>query len=219
MSRLRIAVIESPNPIDLFERRSEAQALTESCRLMGHQAMSFFVRSRREFKETIGYIGSADADHAERQPALPLILHISAHGNSGCLGIGKDDISWEDLVNDIAPLIDNPDYNGKLVLSLSSCDSGSNTISEFLNQEYTVGSRRPEYIFSIMGETVNWDDALIAWNLLYLKLSRIGLKSFSDIKSAIDEVYSGTGTLFSYSRWSDEEGKYRKYSGKKHLSK
>ncbi|QGZ42043.1 hypothetical protein IP92_04419 [Pseudoduganella flava] len=217
MARLRIAVIESPNPIDLFENRSEAEPLTVSCRLMGHQSTSFFARSRREFKETIDYIASADSVHAERFHSLPLILHISAHGNSECIGFGRDAVSWNGLVQDIQPLIDNPDYTGKLVLCLSSCDSGTNTLSRFIKSGWDGETKLPAYIFSIVGEEVNWDDALIAWNLLYLKLSKFGLKDRAKVMEALNHIYVGTGTAFSYSRWCDEEGKYLRYSARKEI--
>lgn len=215
MPRLRLAVVESPNPIDIFENRSEAHALTASCRLMGHQATSFFVRSRREFKETIRYIASADSMHAEQFQSLPLILHISAHGNQGRMAIGQDAISWKSLVDDITPLIENPDYKGKLILSISSCDSGSNTLSKSISQAHgDEGKKLPAYIFSIFGDTVQWDDALIAWNLLYLKLSRVGLSSQNQVQQAMDEVFAGTDTKFLYSRWSDEHKKYVRYLAK-----
>ena len=209
MPRLRLAIVESPNPIDLFEDRSEAHALAATCRLMGHQAASFFVRSRREFKETIRYLASADSEHAERYPSLPLILHISSHGNSGWMAVGPDAISWEELVEDIKPLIENPDYKGKLVLSLSSCGSGSNTISKSIRRVHgDEAERLPTYIFSITGDSVNWDDALIAWNLLYLKLSQVGLVDRGKVMTALKEVLAGTGVIFSYSRWSDGDKKY-----------
>ena len=187
MPRLRVAIVECPNPIDLFEDRSEASALAASCRLMGHQATSFFVRSRREFCETVKYIASSDSRHAERFESLPLFLHISSHGNSGCVAIGQDAISWDELVDDISPLIENPDYKGMLALSLSSCDSGSNTLSKAIAKVHGAdhANKLPTYIFSIVGETVPWDDALIAWNLLYLKLSRVGIRDRDKVMQAL----------------------------------
>ncbi|MGX9785901.1 hypothetical protein [Janthinobacterium lividum] len=215
MPRFRIAIIESPNPIDLFDDRSEATALAASCRIMGHQATSFFVRSRREFQETILYISSADTRHAKIKKPTPLILHISTHGNSGSVTIGTECISWNELVNDIKPLINNPDYNGKLIVSLSSCGSGSNTITKSIK----VGKKnkeikQPTYIFSISGESVKWDDALIAWNLLYLKLSRLDLEEPKEIIKSIDEVLAGTGTNLFYSRWCNEKAAYVIYPPK-----
>lgn len=212
MPRLRLAIVESPNPIDIFEDRSEAHALAASCRLMGHQATAFFVRSRREFSETICYLASANSVHAERYENLPLILHISSHGNSGCVAVGQDSISWDELVEDITPLIENPDYKGKLVLSLSSCDSGSNKLSAHISQAHRADGRTlPAYIFSIISKTVQWDDALIAWNLLYLKLSRVNLRNSIDVRQALKEVLAGTSVEFSYSRWSEEKEKYLRW--------
>lgn len=85
MPKIRIVIIESPNSIDLFDGRSEAKALKATCNLMGHQAISFFAKSKADFKSIINYLASSDSSHAERYPSLPLFLHISSHGNSGCV--------------------------------------------------------------------------------------------------------------------------------------
>lgn len=128
------------------------------------------------------------------------------------MAIGPDAISWEELVDDITPLIENLDYKGKLVLSVSSCGSGSNTLSRCICRVHgDEGNRLPAYIFSIMGDTINWDDSLIAWNLLYLKLSQVGLTNRDKVIQSLNEVLAGTGVKFSYSRWSDEDEKYLRW--------
>lgn len=213
MSRLRIAIVESPNPIDLFEQREESRALAESCKVMGHQTAAFFVRSRREFKETIKYLASAESVHAERYQSLPLVLHISCHGNSGCVAMGQDDIGWSDLVDDISPLFGIENYKGPLVLSLSSCDSAAHRLSRFIVDEHGAqnASKLPKYIFAIQGESVQWDDALMAWNLLYLKLSKVGLRESEPVRRALNEIMLGTTVSIRYSRWNDERSRYSRY--------
>jgi hypothetical protein len=216
MAKFRIAIIESPNPIDAFVGRSEAPALAESSKLFGHQVVSYFVRSRREFQETVKYLSATDSVHAtDREKSLPLILHISCHGNDGCVAMGSDDVDWEDLVDDIKPLISNKEYAGELALSISSCGSGENTISDILSKIKTPSSKSgkkfPKYIFSIDSEEVGWKDALIAWSLLYLKLSRIGISNKKEVISALKQVCLGTDVVFRYSRF-DTNGIYKHWS-------
>jgi hypothetical protein len=219
MSKIRIAIIESPNPIDLFDNRSEAKALEASCSLMRHHAISFFVKSRIDFQSTINYLASADSIHASRNPSLPFFLHISSHGNSGCVALGKDVISWDDLTKDLTPLLENPDYSGKLVLSLSTCGSGENSLSVHAKKLHKTSPeiKMPSYIFSILGDTVNWDDALIAWNILYHKISKFGIENKGLIVDALEKIEKCVGVKFAYRRWSEDEGKYLRWPTDKQL--
>jgi hypothetical protein len=213
MKKLRVAIIESPNPIDLFDGRSEAKALEASCNLMGHHAISFFVKSREDFQSTIRYLASSDSIHANRDPSLPLVLHISSHGNTGCVAFGSDVISWSELNKDLMPLLQNTEYIGKLVLSLSACGSGENTISTHTKkmQSNSPEIKVPCYIFSILGDTVNWDDALIGWNILYHKISKFGLDDKGHIMESLEKIKECVEVEFAYRRWKEDEGKYLRY--------
>lgn len=213
MKKLRIAIIESPNPIDLFDARSEAKALEASCNLMGHHAISFFVKSKEDFQSTIRYIASSDSVHADRNPSLPLVLHISSHGNTGCVAFGSDVIYWSELNKYLMPLLQNTEYSGKLVLSLSACGSGENKISAHTKkmQLNSPSIKVPCYIFSILGDTVNWDDALIGWNILYHKISKFGLDDKTNIMESLEKIKECVEVEFAYRRWNENERKYLRY--------
>jgi len=217
MPKIRIVIIESPNPIDLFERRSEAKALAASCNLMGHQAISFLAKSRGNFKSVINYLASSDSSHAERYPSLPLFLHISSHGNAGCVAFGSDVVDWEDLVKDLVPVLKNPDYDGKFALSISACGSGENSISTHTEKvlKRSPKIKMPSYIFSILGEAVAWDDALIGWSLLYHKISQVGIKDRDLIIDALEKIYKCTSVEFAYRRWSEDKEKYFSWPSRK----
>jgi len=105
MSAIRIAIIESPSPIDLFDRRSEAKALEANCNLIGHQAISFFGKSHLNFQSVVKYLASSDSIHVSQGPSLPLFLHISSHGNSECVAFGGDVVNWDELARDLTPLL------------------------------------------------------------------------------------------------------------------
>ncbi len=216
MQKIRIAIIESPNPIDLFDKRSEAKALEASCNLMGHQAISFFVKSRIEFQSIVKYLASSNSNHADRDPSLPLFLHISSHGNSGCVAFGSDVIEWEDLVEDLIPFLRNSKYDGKFALSISACGSGDNSISTHAKKAFSnfSNAKMPSYIFSILGETVAWDDALIGWTLLYHKISQVGIQKHQNIIDAINKIQACTNVEFSYRRWDDKNKKYFRWPPK-----
>jgi hypothetical protein len=187
MPNIRIAIIESPNPIDLFDSRSEAKALEASCNLFGHPAISFFAKTRAEFQSIVKYLASSDSAHASKSPSSPLFLHISSHGNTGCVAFGGDVVAWDELTQDLTPLLRNSDYSGKFALSLSTCGSGENSLSTHVQKMLKTSPeiKMPSYIFSILGETVNWDDALIGWTLLYHKLSKTSITNRSFIIDAL----------------------------------
>jgi len=214
MAKIKIVVVESPNPIDLFDGRSESEGLVAACKLIGHQSLSFSAKSRREFKEICQYLASADTNHASSSPSASLFLHLSCHGNIKGISFGSDDLTWKALVNDIEPILNNSYYKGNFALSISSCGSGEHDIDEhILNKIEKDDSKKiPQYIFSIAGCRVNWDDALVGWILFYHKLSSIKLEDKSNVQVALKEIYKGTGLRFSYHRWDDKNNKYRTFT-------
>lgn len=216
MANLRVAVLESPNAVDLFDQRSEGEALVASCKLIGHQASLFLVKSHREFKEICRYLGAADGRHASRNAGGPLVLHISSHGNNDGIAFGPDFVGWADLVKDVEPILANADYRGSFALSLSSCGSGSHDLDEHLTNaaEQRSSLRLPYYIFSIRTETVNWDDALLGWLLLYHKLSAISIDARGEVQDALRDVRRGTGLKYFYHRWDENERRYRTHAAR-----
>lgn len=113
-------------------------------------------------------------------------------------------------MKDLIPFLKNSNYDGKFALSISACGSGDNSISIHTKKalSHFPNAKMPSYIFSILGETVAWDDALIGWTLLYHKISQVGIQKRENIIDAIDKIQACTNVAFSYRRWSDEDGKY-----------
>jgi len=216
MAKIKIVVVESPNPIDLLEGRSESDGLVSACKLIGHQSISFFAKSRREFKEICLYLASADTEHASKHPSAPLFLHLSCHGNCEGIAFGSNVLDWKALVQDLEPILDNPLYEGNFALAISSCGSGEHDLYEhFLSRiEDDVEAKIPQYIFSIPGDSVYWGEALVGWVLFYHKLSSINLGDKSKVQDALKEIYYGTKLKFSYHRWDKKTKKYKTFTPK-----
>lgn len=101
----RIVLLESPNPMDLLPGRTEIQTLAAACRLIGYEAVTFTIRSRREFQETCRYLSTISVSHdATDTVDVPLFVHISCHGNDELLAFGPDKVIWEELSNDLEPV-------------------------------------------------------------------------------------------------------------------
>ncbi|MGF6635081.1 hypothetical protein [Paraburkholderia sp. MM6662-R1] len=207
---MRIAIIESPNPIDVFAGVDEARALDATCKLIGHQTASFAARSRAELQTICKYLSSADSAHAvSRTQKSPLFIHISSHGNDQGLAFGADFIEWDGLALDLLPILKNEDYLGRTVLCLSACGSGEQKIHRVLKQELNDRWERvPLYIVSIRGETVLWADALVGWTLFYHKISKINLADHKALVKIFDEIEQCVQVQFSYHRYNESQGRF-----------
>ncbi len=210
---MRIAIIESPNPIDVFAGRNEARALDATCKLIGHQTASFAVRSQAELQTICQYLSSADSAHAStRTQKSPLFIHISSHGNDDGLAFGADFIKWDQLALDLLPILKNEDYVGRTVLCLSACGSGEQKIHRVLKRELTPQLKRlPLYIVSIRGRTVQWADALVAWTLFYHKISKINLENPTSLATIFDAIKKCVRVKFSYHRYSESQENFVYY--------
>ncbi|MBF0529559.1 MAG: hypothetical protein HQK55_09865 [Deltaproteobacteria bacterium] len=214
MAKIKLVVIESPNPIDLFDGRSESEGLVSACKLIGHQGISFFAKSREEFKEICQYISSANTKHASRNPSAPLFLHLSCHGNKTGISFGSTDLTWKDLVHDVEPILNNSYYEGNFAISISSCGSGEHDIDEHILDRIEIDDsiKIPQYIFSIPGRSVNWDDALVGWILFYHKLSNIKLGDKTNVQAALKEICKVTRLHFSYHRYDEKDKDYKTFT-------
>lgn len=217
--RMRVAIIESPDPIDAFEGRTEAQALEATCKLLGHKPLSFFARSRLELQTVCKFLASADSVHSSGEDDAPLFVHISCHGNNGGLGFGSDFIRWGDLAHDLLPIFKNKDYRGQTVLCLSACGSGEHdvhvTLSEKLGGNLT---RPPAYIISIRHEAARWDELLVAWTLFYHKMAKVNLAKYDAVKNVFASIKECIQVQFSYHRYNEASQSYKVYPSRSPVS-
>ena len=213
---LRIFVMECPDPIDAMQGRSEGPVISAIGRLIGHEVLTFLVRSKREFKETCKYIGSIDADHdSNDQTDRQLCLHISTHGNSNGLGIGADFLEWRQLATAIEPFLSGKmRHEGKRIVVLSACDADQKQLSDSIGAivRQNTGLTAPEYLFCTSGE-VEWQNAAVGWTLFYHLLPNVDLDQKKNVQAVLNKIRDVGVGRFVYFRWVGRSKRYVRYAG------
>ncbi len=155
----------------------------------------------------------------------PVFIHISAHGNRECLGIGPDDVSWKELSALVVKTFQRihrgrpKPYRGPIALVISSCGANGEVLAHNLCAANKEGKLQlpPQYLFTFNDEEVYWSDAVVAWTMFYGKILNIDFaepKDEKELKRLIDSVRdSGFGELRCF-RWDQKKSKYRHYASK-----
>lgn len=212
MSKARVFIIESPNPLDLLEDRGERLALEQVCKLVGHDAATFVVRDRAEFLQTCAYISSIKGDKSDK---TPLFLHISVHGNDTGIAIGRDSIGWQDLAKATQDMYDRLKfYHGPIVLILSACGANKQKLTSELTKGRKAASATfvpPEYVFVFSEDAVAWTDAVVTWTIFYREAVKLSFTSKENVQKLLDRLRtSGFGNL-RYHRWDSSAEDYKFY--------
>lgn len=211
-TKTRIFIIESQNPIDLLQGRSESEGLERICKLIGHEVATFHVRSRIELEETISYIATiSNNQEPEETKNLPLCIHFSAHGNETGLAFGKDFIGWKKLFRVIQPLCcEMEEYQGEVIFVISACGAGKQKLSTEFKKEYANNNnlKPPKYIFVTVDENVYWDDAMVSWAMFYHQLPKALLKHWFKVRSILKRIKDSRVGNLQYHRWDDKRKEY-----------
>jgi hypothetical protein len=120
--RALVYIVESPNPKDLFDGRTEGRILCEALRIAGIATEYRLVTSRAMFDYALTdeFVSLARVRSDQKLP----ILHISAHGNRDGIGLTDGtDLPWADLRHRFIPA--NEALKGLLIVGLSACDGAS----------------------------------------------------------------------------------------------
>lgn len=212
---LRIFVVECPDPLDALQGRSEGPSLAAIGKLIGHEVLTFLVRSKREFTETCRYVSSIDPDHdAAREPERPLCLHISAHGDADGLSIGADSVNWDDLATAIKAFMSRGmQHKGKRIIVLSACQAERQKLSSAIRALVKRDKRvsPPKYLFCTSGD-VAWQNAAVGWTLFYHLLPDVDLDNKQAVQDVLNRIKDvGVGQFF-YFRWDEKKRQYRRYA-------
>ena len=218
----RVFLLESRNPHDLLNSTGETKSLGQLCNQFGHDFAPFFVRDKEELKRTLSYISSLDAGDCS---AMPLFVHISAHGNSDGLAFGGDFMKWPELASEIIKMFrdltpsDSP-YDGPIVLVLSSCGSKDQRLTERFMKFHKSDNMEwpPEYVFVFDNEEVAWRDAVVIWALFYRmvpQLNFLNKDGKSEIQSFLKKISKLGLAELKYLRWDRQKKLYMKFSTKK----
>lgn len=210
-NHLRIFVLECPDPLDLLQGRSEGPALATIGRLIGHEVVTFTVRSKREFEETCRYVSSMDASE---QQDRSLCLHISAHGNESGLGFGPDAVNWEALAETVGAFMERPTSNKeKRIIVLSACYAEKQQLSDRIKKLVQRGAIEfpPKYLFCSSGE-VAWQDAAVGWTLFYHLLPEVDLDNRKAVQDVLNKIKAVGIGQFYYFRWDRRSLKYKRFA-------
>ncbi len=201
MSGGRVFIVESPNPLDLLEGRSERLSLEQVCRLMGHKPASFLIRDLVELEQTLAYISTISG---RKEDKTPLFIHISAHGNKQGIACGSDGISWKDLAAIIQRMYTNLKYyHGHVIVIISACGSNAQTVTSELAADLSGVAEKfipPEYLFVWSDEIVQWTDAVVAWTIFYREVTRVDFDKKQTVQDLLCKLHRA-GFHLKYYRW------------------
>lgn len=208
---MNIFFIEAPNPIDRVKSCTESEGICSLGTMFGHSVATFSVMSSSELTTTIEYLSTI----TKNQITENLVVHISCHGNDDGLGIGKDFLSWKEIGVVLVPLL-KKQFKNKLLLCLSSCGTSNQKITNSFNnlpEKMRSKIAPPEFLFLFDQDTVDWDDALISWGLLYHQLGKLDnvTLSKSELIPIIDLINNTHISKLAYRRWDSSDFKYKKY--------
>ena len=210
---MRVFVIESPNPIDLLCDRAEHQCIEKIGKLMGHQVVTILVKSEEEFKTAISYISTINEEHDDTgKNEITLCIHISAHGNNQGLQFGMDFVDWIDIVEDMKPLLEKTfNYSGKKILVLSACGANNQKITNEIEKKNIKRDITPlDYVFAIDQDEVQWNDAVLAWTILYHQFAEKDLTKVWVMDVLKRTKHSNFATI-RYQRWEEKDNKYKRF--------
>jgi len=213
--RMRVFILESPNPMDLLRGVSESTGLESICRLLGHETVSFFIRSSAELETVCNYISSIDIRLYRKAKPLPLCIHVSAHGDKNGLQFGSDSVEWAQLAKFLSPICrSQPLYPAPRIFVLSACCADQQKLTgEFTKATRSKNSKTtpPQYLFVTTGEDVPWADAAVAWTLLYHQLPQTLLDDRKSVQKVLDRIHNAKVWDLRYFRWDNKRREYLKY--------
>jgi len=226
--KLRLFIIECVDPMDLIQERSEAKALEQICKIIGHEAAILTAYSEEDLVKFCDYISSIDNNYgAGRERKVPLCIHVSAHGNERGVSFGKDFLDWRRLFLALDPILkDMSQYNGEVLISISACGAGHQRLvheieDEIANSHSIPTSNEiasvspPEYIFVTEGsqgkDVVYWDDATVSWTVFYHQISKLKQINDEGIHRILDDIEHTTDTVLRSFKWDSVTQRYVRY--------
>lgn len=183
---MKVFHFESPKSSELGTPAEEGSFLEDACKISGHTLIPFTPHSKQQFEDQLEYIFSTW--EAIPGTLIQFSLHISCHGNSDGIRVGKDSLTWDDLAKILNKV------NQKLfdyMLFLSAC-GGPNLPMTIIFKDV---SHPPKWIFSFLS-SIGWSKAALSWALFYHWIPEIKVHELDKVKAIIDNLYRiGIGSM------------------------
>ncbi len=141
----RVFIVESLNLSDEKKDRFEGNHLSKILRLSGSEPEYMYLRTRRELEEVVDLFKDSEYRY----------LHISCHGNKSGIGLTFDNLTFEELGELFAPVL-----NKKRVF-FSSCS--------VMNERCAAALLNKTGCLSVIGPSTSiyFDRATIFWSSFY----------------------------------------------------
>ncbi|BAX81471.1 hypothetical protein [Labilibaculum antarcticum] len=168
----KIYIIESQNPNDILNNRTEGKALSAGLDLAGIANQYFQVIDNECFDKCIEII-CEDINRLKKEGLVAPYIHISAHGNESGIGLTSGEfLEWDSLtlkadrINELTGKIQPDPKNPHIEISpINYCFSTCQGYNAFKMQ----GDIKENKFSSIIGPAapVDWSDSLLAFMTLY----------------------------------------------------
>jgi hypothetical protein len=192
-----VYIVESPGADDIFDGRSEGEALAASLKIVQRPHATRTAITRDQFRRAFSLNpadGGVGLEVQRHNGAIPLV-HLSMHGNQHGVGLADGSfLSWANLFEELDEL--NASIPAGIHLGLSSCHG-----YHALKQRFPNGTKPP---FAVVGtpDLLPWADGLVAFTTYYHLWFR-GDVSWSDTIGAM-RAASGHAS-FDVDGWPNED--------------
>jgi hypothetical protein len=214
-SIMNIFIADSPNPLEALNGISEGSSIANIARLIGHKVVETTVRSKDEFKTFCSYISASNRIEDKNSYDDHACLHISSHGDKSGLLIGRDDISWEELLDYIQQFLNSGKNKYDRIITISACHADEQTITKIISRRIKTNQNLnpPKYIFCVSGEP-EWHKTTVGWTLFYYFLPEIDLKDKKNVQITLNKITTIKVLNLVYFRWDEETKEYKSFKGK-----
>ena len=167
-TRFTVYIVESPSPVDLYQKRYEGEILQRALQLANIPSVHRLTVSMDAFETALG-LGLLL--HLSEGEVLPPILHISAHGNDEGLQLTSGEVvTWPRLRDLLMPI--NHALNGNLLICMSSCQGFYASCMALSEVKMPLARDIP--FFGLVGHQgkPSWSDTAIAFASFYHLLTK-----------------------------------------------
>lgn len=176
-----VYIIESPSPVDLYQRRGEGDVIAQAVALNQIACTSRLAINLEAFKAAL-FVGVPEA--MEACPGKLPILHISAHGYAEGIQLSSGEIlQWQDLRELLVQV--NKAFEGTLVVCMSTCEGYAGIRMAMVDEE---SAEHPYLAIVGNSEKPTWPQTAVGFATFYHHLA-----SGSKLTEAVEAMCVASG--------------------------